>query len=341
MATKMAIKSTTGVRRDLAIATRLPVPLGSPQATDSIVEPSGEAVKRPVSKNRLALFERIRHHEHGRADTMGRPMNETASIDLDAYLSRIEYSGTLAPTFSVLEGLHFAHATHIPFENLDIVLGRPIRLDLASIQGKLVGARRGGYCFEQNRLLAAVLEQLGFSITPLSGRVRLGTTRILPRTHMMLKVDVEGAPWLADVGFGRTGLLHPVPLAGGAESRQGAWSYRVVEQDQLRILQTQDNHTWVDVYAFTLDPQLDVDYEIANYYTSTHPDSRFVQTFTAQRPSLDARYIVRNWEYAVQRESREDSRPITSNEELLQVLREVFGLEFPAGTRFPQRSSAP
>jgi N-hydroxyarylamine O-acetyltransferase len=118
-------------------------------------------------------------------------------------------------------------------------------------------------------------------------------------------------------------------------SHQGAWAYRVVQDQGLRVLQTLEGDAWVDVYAFTLEPQLDVDFEVANHYTSTHPDSRFVQTFTAQRPSPDARYIVRNWEYAVQRDGQELSRPIESHEELLELLRTVFGLEFPPETRFP------
>src|SRR5438552_5613549 len=126
---------------------------------------------------------------------------------LDAYLARIGYTGPREPTPAVLEAVHLAHATHIPFENLDIQLGRPILLDLASLQAKLVHGRRGGYCFEQNTLFAAALEQLGFRVTRLAARVRIGATRLSPRTHMTLKVDVDEGSWLADVGFGGAGLL--------------------------------------------------------------------------------------------------------------------------------------
>jgi len=99
---------------------------------------------------------------------------ESTVIDLAAYLRRVEYEGPLEPTAEVLRALHLAHATHIPFENLDILLGEPIRLDLASLQAKLVGANRGGYCFEQNALFAAVLEEVGFAVTRLAARVRCG-----------------------------------------------------------------------------------------------------------------------------------------------------------------------
>src|SRR6516164_7620350 len=95
------------------------------------------------------------------------------NLDLPAYLDRVEYTGPCAPTTAVLQALHLAHVTHIPFENLDIQLGRPIRLDLESLQAKLVRARRGGYCFEHNTLFAAVLERLGFGVTRLAARVRL------------------------------------------------------------------------------------------------------------------------------------------------------------------------
>src|SRR6266446_572930 len=113
-------------------------------------------------------------------------MTEPPSIDLDAYLGRIHHAGRLARTKDALDALHLAHATHIPFENLDILLGKPIRLDLASLQAKMIHGRRGGYCFEQNTLLAAVLEQSGFRVTKLAARVRFGAPRHLPRTHVLL-----------------------------------------------------------------------------------------------------------------------------------------------------------
>src|SRR5262249_10311169 len=149
------------------------------------------------------------------------------AFDLDAYLRRIEYAGERRPTRAALEAVHLAHATHIPFENLDILLGKPIRLDIASVQAKLVHGRRGGYCFEQNQLLAAALEAFGFPVTRLAARVRLGATRVLPRTHMLLAVEVEGTRYLADVGFGGGGPLLPLPLDPRPAVRQVAWASRV------------------------------------------------------------------------------------------------------------------
>src|SRR5437867_3136447 len=105
-------------------------------------------------------------------------------VDLKSYLTRICFEGDLAPTVETLRRLHLAHATHIPFENLDVLLRRPILLDLDSLFAKLVHGGRGGYCFEQNALFAAVLEEVGFRVKRLAGRVRMGATAIRPRTQM-------------------------------------------------------------------------------------------------------------------------------------------------------------
>ena len=255
-------------------------------------------------------------------------------LDLEAYLGRIGYSGRLQPVPAVLEAIHLAHATHIPFENLDILLKRPIRLDLASLQAKLVTAGRGGYCFEQNLLFSAVLQRLGFSVRQLAARVLYRSRRKLPRTHILLLVDVEGATWLADVGFGIEGLLLPLPFGGGREARQFAWTYRVVEAGGEWILQSLRSGSWTGLYSFSLEPYLAVDFEPANHYTATHPESRFVRTLTVQLPTPEVRYFLRNRELILDRGKKVTSRVLADDAELLAVLAEVFALRFPAGTRF-------
>jgi N-hydroxyarylamine O-acetyltransferase len=262
------------------------------------------------------------------------------ALDLDAYLGRIGYSGRLQPVQAVLEAIHLAHATHIPFENLDILLKRPIRLDLASLQAKLVTGGRGGYCFEQNLLFSAVLQRLGFSVRQLAARVIYRSGRKLPRTHMLLLVDLEGATWLADVGFGVEGLLLPLPFGGGREARQFAWTYRVTEAAGEWVLQTLRNGSWMNLYSFSLEPYLAVDFEPANLYTATHPDSRFVRTLTVQLPMPEVRYTLRNRELVLDRGATVTSRVLADDAELLAVLAETFGLRFPAGTRFGYREDA-
>jgi N-hydroxyarylamine O-acetyltransferase len=265
---------------------------------------------------------------------------EQQAVDLAGYLRRVEYEGALEPTEGVLRAVHLAHATHIPFENLDILLGRPVRLDLASLQAKLVHGGRGGYCFEQNALLAAVLEEIGFPVTRLAARVRYGTTALLPRTHMLLLVRCEGRTWLADVGFGAEGLLHPVPFGSGEVSEQFAWSYRVVQEDGPWVLQSLHGAGWTDLYAFTLEPQHAVDYELANHYTSTHPDSRFRKTVTAQLAAPGVRRILRGGELTVDDGTSVTRRTLAGADDLAAVLAESFGLRLPEGARLPAPAPA-
>jgi N-hydroxyarylamine O-acetyltransferase len=258
-----------------------------------------------------------------------------AALDLEAYLSRIGQHGEHAPTLATLRALHFAHVMHIPFENLDILLGRPIRIDLGSLQAKLVAGGRGGYCFEQNTLFAAVLRALGFPVTMLAARVRFGATRVLPRTHMVLSVQADGADWLADVGFGAAGLLFPVRFAEGAEATQFAWTYRLARTEGAWVLQSLRERAWSDLYAFSLEPQLDVDFEVANHYVSTWPQSRFVRTLTVQRATPEERYTLVDRELAVERPAGIERRAVRGDDALLALLADTFGLSFPQGTRFP------
>src|SRR5262245_43791188 len=124
----------------------------------------------------------------------------TESLDLDAYCARIGHAGPRAPSLDTLRAVHRAHLRAIPFENLDVVLKRPIRLDLASLQRKMIADRRGGYCFESNALLLHALRALGFKVTALAARVLYERPELPlpPRSHMLLKVDFSDGDWLAD-----------------------------------------------------------------------------------------------------------------------------------------------
>ena len=275
------------------------------------------------------------------------------ALDLPAYLARIGYKGELAPTLPVLLALHEAHVTSVPFENLDVYLGKGIRIDLGSIQAKIVKARRGGYCFEQNTLFAAVLEAVGFKVAHLSARVRMGTSRVLPRTHMVLRVEIDGTLWHVDVGFGWSGLIQPIPLQAGKIFRQGVWQYRFKNEGSQWVMESVVRGSWQDQYLLCEEPQLSADYEMANYMTSTHPASRFVLTVTAQRCTPSARHIVKNREYIIDRggestrlQGRREylppgSRDITveklaDDAALLEVLEEEFGIVLPEGASFPK-----
>lgn len=256
------------------------------------------------------------------------------TLDLAAYFARIGYAGGREATLETLQALHFAHPTHIPFENLDIQLGLPVKLDLDSLQDKLIVRKRGGYCFEQNAVFAAALDALGFQVTRLAGRVSTGSTRINPRTHMLLRVDLDGGPWLADVGFGAETLLAPVPLEGDEVSEQFGWRYRVIKEDAVYLLQLLQGEAWRELYRFTLDEQYPIDYEMANHYTSTHPNSGFVRSVSAGLPGPEIRLSLRNRELTEMRGQERITRRIEGDEALLELLAERFGLVLPTGSRF-------
>ena len=258
----------------------------------------------------------------------------TEGLDLEAYLQRIGHVGGLDPTIETLTALHRAHVLAIPFENLDILLGRPIRLDLTSLQTKLVRARRGGYCFEQNALFAAVLEHLGFAVTGLAARVSMGEERSTPRTHMILAVDIAGARWLSDVGFGGDTLLDPISFDEDGPVRQGAWAFRLSDDGDVRTLWGLRADGWMDLYSFTQEPQLPVDYEVANHYTSTWPRSPFVTKIIVQRSGLDERWMLIENELRVERPGGTEHWRVASGEERLSILADRFELLFPSGTHF-------
>lgn len=254
-------------------------------------------------------------------------------MDLDGYLERVGARAPLAPGLEGLVSLHRAHCAAIPFENLDILLGRGISLDLPALEAKLVRDRRGGYCFEQNTLFRAALEAMGFRTTALAARVRAGTTEMRPRTHMLLRVELPEGPFVADVGFGGDGLVHPIPLAEGQETWVGRTGHRLRREGDSWVLQGDKGGGWTDLYAFTLEPHHRVDFEMANHFTSTYPRSPFVLNLTAQRSWPERRVILRNRDLSI-REDRTETTTVRDPDHLLQVLETWFSLEFPAGTRF-------
>ncbi len=270
------------------------------------------------------------------ADAEGGSSGE-AKLDMNAYLARIGYSGELSPTLETLKDLQLAHSTSIAFENLDILLGRPISLDLDRLQAKLIAGRRGGYCFEHNTLFAAVLEALGFKVTRLAARVRFGATEIRPRSHMHLLVAIDGEPWLADAGFGRVGPLHPIRLNQTEAVHQSGSSYRINRDGGLFVLQALYGDISFDFYSFTLEPQEPVDFVVANHFTSTYPDSPFVHTLVVQRRSWDTCWMLRNLELTVEHAGKKTTETLWDDDALNSALADLFDLHFPAGTRFRYR----
>lgn len=245
-------------------------------------------------------------------------------LDVDAYLGRLEYSGSLDPTVETLQALHRAHLASIPFENLDILLGRGISLEIEDIQAKLVHRRRGGYCFEHNLLFAATLERLGYNVTRLAARVN--PDRPGSRTHMCLLVEAGDEGWLADTGFGTT-LLEALPLRNGEIAQQGAWTYRLDVDERGRwLLRSATEDGWASEYAFTLEPRRPIDYIVFNHYTSTYPASPFTNQLVALRKTPERQYALRGRDLVISAPGERSDTRTVGDDELTSVLEQTFGI---------------
>jgi len=245
-------------------------------------------------------------------------------LDVDAYLRRVGYAGDTAPTAETLAALHRAHLAAIPFENLDIVLGRGIAVDIESVHAKLVERRRGGYCYEHGVLFAAALERLGFTVERLLARVG-GEDLDRPRapTHMTLRVHTGAQRWLADVGFG-SGLLEPLPFDSQRPVTQAAWTFEPASirpgSCALRELQGDE---WVTRYGFDEQRLHAADVVLANHFTSTFARSPFVGQLVVLRREEDTIHGLIDSRLTVTHPDRSvDERD--GDDEIASVLRETF-----------------
>jgi len=254
-------------------------------------------------------------------------------FDLDAYLTRIGYVGPRTPTLATLKAIHALQPAAIPFEGIDPFLRRPVPLDLASLQAKLVRQRRGGYCFELNTLFSAALEAMGFRVTNLAGRVRWMAPPERPhspRTHHLLRVDLDEGAYLADVGFGGHLLAGPIKLERDIEQATPASTLRLVEMDQRLMLQALLPKGGQDMYLFTLEPQHAIDYEVANWFTSTNPASRFHAALLAERLTPEGRVSLLNTKLTERRPGAEPrERFLQSAAEMAELFDEDFGISLP------------
>ena len=235
-----------------------------------------------------------------------------------------------AATADTLRSLHAAHRDAFLFENLTIQAGGRVSLAIVDLERKFLDQRRGGYCFEHNTLFAAALREIGIDSTTLLGRVRRGPPHRWCRTHMVLRIPLDGEIWLADVGFGAMGLLEPLPLRDGASADQGGFTFRLRRESGLWILAARDAETETDLYEFTEDPQTPWDVEVANHFTSTHPESIFRKTLTIQRTQQDRRTILRGDLLTRYQAGRMSEEPV-ARAAMSQVAFDEFGVELPSG----------
>jgi N-hydroxyarylamine O-acetyltransferase len=261
-------------------------------------------------------------------------------IDLPAYFNRIGYArdrdqaegGNPAPTLATLSAIQRHHAQAIPFENLSPLAGWPVRLDLASLEQKLVRDGRGGYCFEQNLLLSHALRALAFDVKWLAARVVLNVADqvVGGRTHMLLLVTVDQVSYVVDVGFGGLTLTAPLRLETGVAQPTPHEPCRLMRSGEEFMVEAEIAGDWRPLYRFGLQEQLLPDYEICNWYLSTHPQSRFVLGLMAARPDIDRRYALRNNELAVHHlGGPTERRLLQTAAELKDALENLFHVKVP------------
>lgn len=256
----------------------------------------------------------------------------TTSIDLDAYFQRIGYAGARTPTLDTLRAIQLRHTETIAFENLNPLMRWPVRLDIESLQEKLVRDGRGGYCYEQNLLFCHVLKALGFQVTGLAARVLWNEpdVAITPRSHMLLRVELNEKHYLADVGFGILTPTGPVRLELDIEQATPHEPFRLIRAGQEFVMQAKIRGDWKTLYRFDLQEQLLSDYEVSNWYVSTHPDSIFVTGLMAARPAKDCRYALRNNELAVHHlDGSTERRILTNVVEMRGILENAFCITLP------------
>jgi N-hydroxyarylamine O-acetyltransferase len=256
-------------------------------------------------------------------------------VKLDRYLDRIgfvaEGSERPRPSLACLREITRAHTHTIAFENLNTLMRLPVRLDLDALEAKLVDSKRGGYCFEQNGLFALVLEEIGLSVSRLAARVVWGLDPDErwrnPRTHMVLLVDVDDGRYLCDVGFGGVTPTAPLRLDTEREQVTPHETFRLIGGTDGYMLQVSAGGQWRDVYSFDLQPQAQIDYEMANHYVATHPESRFRDTLMAARAFEGGRYMLRNDRLSTYIAGEEKQvRRLQGAAEITATLDELFGI---------------
>jgi N-hydroxyarylamine O-acetyltransferase len=258
-----------------------------------------------------------------------------AELDLDAYFARIGYGGSGAPSAETLIALHGLHPAAIAFENLDPLMSKPVRLDVPTLHDKLVVNGRGGYCYEHNTLFQAVLEALGFSVSTLAARVQWRLRPAAPtppRYHMVLRIALSDESYIADVGFGRMTLTAPLRLRPNVEQPTRHAPYRFAPVDGEYQLQARIAGTWEPIYQLSLQQEAPSDWEVANWFTSTHPESTFTKNLMVARSTADCLYGLFNNELSVHyHDGRGERRVLRDAGEIATALQTEFALRLPLG----------
>jgi len=247
-------------------------------------------------------------------------------MDINAYLKRINYHGSLTPSAETLRDLQVAHLLAVPFENLSIHSGEPIVLDDESLFQKIVERRRGGFCYELNGLFAALLRSLGFKVEMLSAGVANAAGEFGPDfDHMTLLVTLEER-WLVDVGFGDS-FREPLLLDERGVQTQGDRDYQIVaEGDRDLLRQREKGGDWRPQYQFTLQPRAFADYAAMCDYHQTSPDSHFTKAPMCSRATADGRITLSGMRLITTRGAGRQEVSVADDDEYAHLLREQFGI---------------
>ena len=252
-------------------------------------------------------------------------------MDIARYLQRLNHSGPTAPTGETLRQLQLAHLRAVPFENLSIHAGEPIVLDDQSLFEKVVGRRRGGFCYELNGLFASLLRELGYNVVKLSARVANDRGEFGPEfDHMTLLVTAPDAPetrWLVDVGFGDS-FNEPLFLDSREPQTQGSRTYRIdTDDDDLVLMQREGEGDWKSQYRFTLEPHEYSDYAEMCRYHQTSPQSHFTRARVCTRATPEGRITLSELRFITTTKGEREERLLDDEKAYQSVLREQFGIE--------------
>jgi N-hydroxyarylamine O-acetyltransferase len=246
-------------------------------------------------------------------------------MDVDTFLGRIGYSGPREPNAETLRQLHRAHMLAVPFENLDIHLGRPIVLSAPAFYDKIVRHRRGGFCYELNGLFAWLLEQLGFGVAMLSARVYDGVQPGPEFDHLVLLVDALGDRMIADVGFGDS-FLEPLRLDSAEEVVQQGSAYRLTRSGHDTILERRRGADWEPQYVFSLTPRQLGEFAAMCERQQTSPESVFTRKTVCSMATTDGRITLSNNRVITTVAGRRTEREIANEAEYRTLLAAHFGM---------------
>lgn len=258
------------------------------------------------------------------------------AIDAAAYRARIGYRGAVSPSLATLTGLHLAHLRAVPFENLDIIAGRPISLRPADLFAKIVRQRRGGFCYELNGLFAILLRQLGFQVSLLAATFPRPPGQVAPELdHLALVVETEAGdgPWLADVGAGRGSSATPLPLLASRDYLDpvtGAWFRLEPEGDGLRLRRRDPDAApdeWERQYLLAPRPRRLEEFTAGVRHQLTSPDSPFTKGLLCSRLTATGRVTLSEGRLIVTSQGRRHERLLADDRAVRAILRDQFGIE--------------